>query len=102
MLVSHTIDWINYRGEVLTLFETRLLILILLSACGALQNFLQIVISITLGICVTDLNVENSGPPSLLKAVWSPRASSPNTSFVGLCAAVKSLPGNISGSEEIR
>ncbi len=71
MLVSHTINQINHWGEVSTPFETHLLIFILLSACGALQNLLQITISITLGVCVTDLNVKNCGPPSLPKAMRS-------------------------------
>ena len=53
-------------------FETCFLILILLPECCApLQNFLRSAITITLSVCVTDLNVKNSGPPSLPKAVRS-------------------------------
>ncbi len=71
MLVSHTIDGINHGGEVLTPFKTCLLILILFLKCCALQNFFRSAIPVTLGIRIADLNVKNSGPPSLPKAVRS-------------------------------
>ncbi len=68
MLVSHTVDKINHGGEVSMPFKTCLLILILFLKCCALQNFLRSAIPITLGIRIADLNVKNSGPPSLPKS----------------------------------
>ncbi len=70
-LFAITIDWINNGGEVSIPFKACLLIHILLPSCRALQNFLRLAIPIAFDVSVIELNVKDSRPALLPKAVCS-------------------------------
>ena len=87
---------INHGGEVLRRLSrhaSSYLSFFLRAALCTLQNFLRSAIPITLSIHITDLNVKNSGPPSLPKAMLSniPRGFVAQHLTLVLCAAFNSL-----------
>jgi len=86
----------NHGGEVsrrLSRHASSYLSFFLRAALCTLQNFLRFAIPITLSIHITDLNVKNSGPPSLPKAMLSniPRGFVAQHLALVLCAAFNSL-----------